>query len=390
MTSFKLLAITAVLCLQCILAKDLKVDKLKQEWLVKGNNLVVYDKMLAKTFRTFLYAVCDDSSSPNQLNCDFVLEKYMSIKNERKNFTCSRKIVAPKNRKIVKDLRVEKFEVDSMFFSWTEKEGRRSYLKYGFIYMPYCELVHTGEIINSDERAEKFIMYRNTFDVVDYNSKSCESEVCRLTHTQAGKPFGKPEFFPDFFRAKSIQPVQFDGPNEGFFALADYGNTLWAMHVSEHGDVTPLQTIPNEKFWHPRVAYERFGVCYSLEANKVQCSQIDFNLRWLMNTTVVLEETQKLVAVFNMNSDGMLLLTGQCEDESNVFSCSSLSAFKVHENGQKSEPYDVPIPDFDCQPRPGTTSVDIKQNGPTDCFFFAGICEQNGSSSIKFNRRCFE
>lgn len=393
LSSKQLFVLITILFLQCICAGNLQVDKLKQEWLIEEKNIVVYDKALAKTFRTFLYAICDDSSLPNEMKCDFILEKYMTIKNERKNFSCNMTIVAPKNRKILKDLKVEKFEVDSIFYSWVETEGSRSYLKYSFVYMPYCKLVHTGEIINNDKNTEKFIMYRNTFDVLDYNSRSCGSDVCRLSHTQGGKPFSNSEPFPDFFKAWSIKPVQFDGPSEGFFAMANNGATPSAMHVSESGNVTPLQKVPNKKYWYPRYAYERFGLCYSLEKNKVQCSQIDFNLKKLMNTTVLLKNNYEVISVFNMNSDGMLLLTGQCQDETDVFSCTRLSAFKVHENGRQEKPYDVPIPDFGCQPRAGTTSVDIKQVGITDCFYFAGICDGKGiknSSNIKFNRRCIQ
>lgn len=391
MSSKLLFTLIAVFFLQCTCASNKKWSQHEGEYQIEGNNMVVYDKALAKTFRTFLYATCDDSKLPNEMSCKLVLDKYMSLENERKNFTCDMKITAPKNREITRELKVEKFEVDSIFFSWREKEGSSSYSKYNFLHMPYCKLVSSGEVASPDDGSEKFIMYRNTFDVLDYSGKSCGSGVCRQSYTQTGKPFSNLEAFPDSFRAWSILPVAFDNPSEGFFALANKNETLWAVHVSESGSVSYLHAVPSGKFWYPRYAFERFGLCYSVETGKVRCSQVDFRLQTLMNTTVLLKKSFKVISLFNMNSGGMLLLTGQCEDESNVFSCTRLSAFKVQEDGRQEKPFDVPVPDFNCQPRAGTASVDIKQYGQTDCFLFAGICDGNDkSSSIKLSRRCIE
>lgn len=372
-------------------------DTLEKQWKVKKNNVVTYDRSMGKRQGTFLYATCDPSV-PNQYDCTFVLDNLFSyLANSRANMTCHLKIQGTETRQLLKNMTVERFVTDSIFVTLPVKEGEELYNEYGFINMPNCEHTKLRQVgqptWNSGKSLSKFVLYRNTFDVIDYKNPSCDHNLCRLSHTHDGRTSNEVSFAN--LNPWSIQPVSYDDDQDGFFVFSDNATSpLVANLVTKSGVVKPLLSVPKSaaQYWYPRYATNRLSVCYTSETGKyftgdVHCIQYQYwsihGLQRSVDTSVELDDTTVL-AVYNVAEGGLLVLTGRCDSPDEKLTCKNLKARLI-----TVETFDVPDVEFGCKPVEGSMSVDIKEEGLKNFNFnFAAICDDSSSeyNTIKFKR----
>lgn len=389
----------ASLCLHARAGAQL-FDDVSREWFnEKFASILSYDKQLTRNPQNFLYATCDDSGLPKQMDCEFVLNYLNASADEPINLTCAVKLIASaEGRNVKTNLRMESLGGSSVLFSWTEstRDLLEVYEKFGVLRMSTCEVVYSREFYkNLTRQPLALVTYDNAFEIIDYSNDSCSPDVCRVTYDNEIN-LESYSSLPGNLTFWQLLPVDHRSLADGYFALG--GNVsiaVVASYIGVTGEARHLMTLPSflQQYHIAGYARGKFGICLNLERDKFKCVQLDTNANKLIDRDFDLDSEQKILAVHNLKGGGFLLLVGRCSDYFDFFSCKNVQGLKIVSGHGSPVPVEVPGPDFECEHRVFFSgALRIFESDDAYCFYYSVACGriENGkdSKSLKFSRKC--
>ncbi|XP_011502603.1 PREDICTED: uncharacterized protein LOC105365996 [Ceratosolen solmsi marchali] len=201
------------------------------------------------------------------------------------------------------------------------------------------------------------------FDFFSFNGQeTCGSYICKHTYNFAKQSFGKPMAF-GFSNNNPNTKLLYIGSSsdQGYFAISKNGNKYFLYSLTSNGDT--INTINESydkmlKLLRVSTSYEdsniyillivshcrsiifvgTFGACYFLEGKEkeVFCLQFDNKLNYKFNKSLNLDYETKHLAIYNLNRDGLLLLSTYCENNE-YEKCQEFRLTKFDSTGAYSE-----------------------------------------------------
>ena len=220
--------------------------------------------------------------------------------------------------------------------------------------MKTCE-TDVQKVLTTRDATRHVAFYKDSVDLFLTNMNLCNNHLCKWKYNVTSKMWSGPSLFPafaSFNRGQLVGPIHVANSttyvcvivsgHQQTLALVDSANDKllnWVDFSIKQGYVMPHYSAENEAI----------GVCYNSAEKKINCTQMDFQLKRRFSVELEFQHKVLFMQMYNLKDGEMLLLMAYCLKEGES-SCKEyeIDLYSIYADGRYEGPKEVA--QVDCHP----------------------------------------